>query len=215
MQSTRGRTPQQGQGTQLKAVEYFFRGHLQPELVWMKTSQRFLQTIRCVSRMYCLFPSPSLCCPRIDQGGTGGTAPINSIWDVVIARKRDDHAVFGQDFARRGHLAISNEFICAPGSFHCSSCAGKDSKTPRCGFDLYPDWPRSSPFRLANPVRQRSGSVQAITLFACQVGFRFCADREILHGPFESAGRLQFWSMSSSAVQTRTRTLFLTEPSNP
>ncbi len=147
MQSTRGRTPQQGQGTQLKAVEYFFRGHLQPELVWMKTSQRFLQTIRCVSRMYCLFPSPSLCCPRIDQGGTGGTAPINSIWDVVIARKRDDHAVFGKDFARRGHLAISNEFICAPGSFQCSSCARKDSKTPRGGFDLYPDWPRSSPFR--------------------------------------------------------------------
>jgi hypothetical protein len=36
------------------------------------------------------------------QRGTGGTAPVNCFWDVVIARKLDDHAASREEFAKRG-----------------------------------------------------------------------------------------------------------------
>jgi len=82
-------------------------------------------------------------------------------------------------------------------------------KTLRGRFGLCSDWLRASTSRYPNPVRQKSGSVQTITLVACQVGLSFCLDCQILRRPFESVGPSRFWSMSSSATQTRTLTPFL------
>src|SRR6266851_2984026 len=130
---------------------------------------------------------------------------------MVFARKRDDHLASTEEFAGQGHLSILNEFTYAPGSFQCSSCAQKDSKRREVVLISVGDWLRASPFRQPNPVRQRSGSVQAITVVACQVGLRFSADREILHRPFESVGPSRFGSTSSSAVQTKTLSPFLGE----
>ena len=109
---------------------------------------------------------------------------------------------------------FSNEFTYAPGLFQCSSCTQKDRKRRKVvvisvgvGCGRVPS---------ANPIQcGRDQDLYRQLPFACQVGLRFRADRGILHGPFESAGRSQFWSTPSSAVQTKTRTLYLTEPSNP
>jgi hypothetical protein len=65
---------------------------------------------------------------------------------VVIAGKQDDHVASEKEFARRGHLAISNQFTYAR-IISVTQLRWEDSKTPRGGFDLCPDWPRSSPFR--------------------------------------------------------------------
>jgi len=80
---------------------------------------------------------------------------------------------------------------------------GNIFKTPRGNFDLSPHWLRASPSRWPIQCGQRSGCAEVNALVACQVSLRFCTDREIAHGPIESAGPRWFWSTSSSAVQTR------------
>ena len=133
---------------------------------------------------------------------------------MVIAGKRDDHADSGKDLPGEVIWQFPMNSLSRLDHFAAPVAPAKIVRrreavliSIRIGRGRVPSaWPIKS---------DRDQDLYRQLPFACQVGLRFRADRGILHGPFESAGRLQFWSTPSSAVQTKTRTLYLTEPSNP